>query len=74
MSTLPAANAICVPWYRVGVMWVFVGGLGAVVVGSFMLLATAITHADKVLPSTPMKPPSYFKAVKAASDAGRPTP
>ncbi len=49
------------PWYRVGVMWLFVGGLGAVVIGSFMLLATAIEHADVELHSEPMKPPSYFK-------------
>ena len=54
-----------VPWWRVGVMWLFVGGLGLVVVGSFMLLATAIRHADTVepraaaritLPSTPVTP------------------
>lgn len=41
-----------VPWWRVGVMWLFVGGLGAVVVGSFGLLATALEHADAVLPQT----------------------
>jgi len=39
-----------VPWWRVGVMWLFVGGLGAVVIGSFGLLATALEHADVVLP------------------------
>ena len=38
------------PWWRVGTMWLFVGGLGAVVVGSFMLLGTAMHHADAVLP------------------------
>ncbi|HWH81043.1 MAG TPA: hypothetical protein VNU71_02280 [Burkholderiaceae bacterium] len=72
MQSIPVGPLLPVPWYRVGVMWVFVGGLGAVVIGSFMLLATAITHADKVLPSTPMKPPSYFKA--AAADASKPAP
>lgn len=40
----------CVPWWRVGVMWLVVGGLGAVVVASFALLATAMRHADVVLP------------------------
>jgi hypothetical protein len=40
-----------VPWWRVGVMWVFfVGGLGGVVVASFALLTTAITHRDTVVP------------------------
>ncbi len=44
-------EAIDVPWWRVSVMWVFfVGGLGGVVVASFALLATAITHRDTVLP------------------------
>ena len=54
------------PWYTVGVMWLFVGGLGTVVVGSFMLLATAIKHADVELHSTPMKPASYYKAAPPA--------
>ena len=39
-----------VPWWRVGVMWLVVGGLGVVVVASFALLATALRHADVVLP------------------------
>jgi uncharacterized protein len=39
-----------VPWWRVGVMWLVVGGLGVVVVASFALLATAVRHADGVQP------------------------
>jgi uncharacterized protein len=39
-----------VPWWRVGVMWLVVGGLSVVVVASFVLLATALRHADVVLP------------------------
>ena len=39
-----------VPWWRVGVMWLVVGGLGVVVAASFALLATALQHADVVLP------------------------
>ncbi len=38
------------PWWRVGVMWLVVGGLGVVVVASFALLATAVRHADVVQP------------------------
>ena len=42
---------LAVPWWRVGVMWVFfVGGLGGVVVASFALLSTAISNRDVVLP------------------------
>jgi hypothetical protein len=37
-----------VPWYRVGVMWFVVGGLGAVVIGSFALLAAAVRNMDTV--------------------------
>ncbi len=44
-------QVIAVAWWRVSVMWVFfVGGLGGVVVASFALLFTAITHRDTVLP------------------------
>lgn len=67
MQTVRSASSPPEPWYRVGVMWLFVGGLGAVVIGSFMLLATAITHADVELHSTPMKPASYEKAAPATA-------
>lgn len=53
-SALPNEKGVLVPWWRVGVMWLFVGGLGIVVIGSFMLLATAIEHADVV--ELPIKP------------------
>lgn len=43
-----------VPWWRVGVMWLFVGGLGAVVIGSFMLMATAWRNMDTVEPQASM--------------------
>ncbi len=42
-----------VPWYQVGVMWFFAGGLGAVVLASFALLFTAVKHRDTVLPHDP---------------------
>lgn len=69
---------VLVPWWRVGVMWLFVGGLGAVVVGSFMLLATAIQHADLVespvnthvtVQNTPTSP-----ALQARNHAATPAP
>ena len=69
-----------VPWWRVGVMWLFVGGLGTVVVGSFVLLATAIRHADTVepraavritLPSTPVTPTT--PAMQARNHSATPT-
>lgn len=44
-----------VPWWRVGVMWLFVGGLGTVVIGSFVMLATAVRHADTVVPQAAVR-------------------
>lgn len=38
-----------VPWWRVGVMWFVVGGLGVVVGGSFALAFTAVSGADIVV-------------------------
>ena len=67
-----------VPWYHVGVMWLFVGGLGAVVIGSFMLMATAWRNMDMVepqaaikvaVPNTPVSP-----AMQARNHAATPRP
>ena len=44
-----------VPWWHVGVMWLFVGGLGIVVVASFALMFTAVKHADRVLPQVAVR-------------------
>lgn len=41
--------AAVVPWWRVGVMWLVVGGLGVVVAGSFALAFTAVSGADIVV-------------------------
>lgn len=46
----PSLVPPAIPWWRVGVMWLVVGGLGVVVIASFALLATAVRHADVVLP------------------------
>lgn len=49
-TNLSAAPAAVVPWWRVGVMWLVVGGLGIVVAGSFGLLGAALHGADAVVP------------------------
>ena len=51
----PVQDLAPVPWWRVGVMWLFVGGLGLVVIGSFALLATAVRHADTVEPQAAVR-------------------
>ena len=56
MQTSPATPSsqalppVPVPWWHVGVMWFFAGGLGAVVIGSFALLFTAVKYGDTVVP------------------------
>lgn len=49
-SVLPAE-----PWWRIGFMWLVVGGLGVVVAGSFALLVTAVRNPDTVLPQVAMR-------------------
>ncbi len=68
-----------VPWWRVGVMWIFfVLGLGGVVVGSFALLATAIKHADvveqPVQPHIAVQNTSSSPALQARNHAATPAP
>lgn len=58
MQSQPQSDAV-VPWWRVGVMWLVVGGLGVVVAGSFALAYTAVSGADIV--------------VTASMPTGRPT-
>lgn len=63
---LPAAP---VPWWRVGIMWLVVGGLGVVVVASFALLFTAVQHADRVLPHAGPRPAVPNTATSPAQQA-----
>lgn len=82
-TTLAPATLPTVPWWRVGVMWLFVGGLGAVVLGSFGLLSTALQHADAVLPqleaaqrAAPKTPPNTpaSPAMQARNHSATPRP
>ena len=67
-----------VPWWRVGVMWLVVGGLGVVVIASFMLLATALRHADTVVPYATVRPTAPITpnapAMQARNHAATPAP
>ena len=82
LDPLAHSPEVPVPWYHVGVMWLFVGGLGVVVIGSFMLLATAWRNMDTVepqaavpvgmhvaVPNTPVSP-----AMQARNHAATPRP
>ncbi len=55
-APLPTPPAVApVPWWRVGVMGLVVGGLGVVVAGSFGLLAAALRDGDAVVPQEPAR-------------------
>ena len=80
LSAAPGApsRVALVPWWRVGVMWLVVGGLAVVVIASFALLATALRHADTVLPqavarvATPHNPGA--PALQALNHSATPAP
>ena len=64
-----------VPWWRVGVMWLVVVGLGVVVVASFMLMATAVQHADTVVPHGAVREAQpTAAAMEARNHAATPAP
>ena len=46
---VPLQPATPLPWWRVGTMWLVVGGLAMVVAGSFALAFTAWRGADTVV-------------------------
>lgn len=46
---VPLQPSTPLPWWRVGTMWLVVGGLAVVVAGSFALAFTAWSGADTVV-------------------------
>jgi uncharacterized protein len=69
-------NSVCepaTPWWRVGMVWLVIGGPLVVVVAAFVTLALAIAHPDPVLPRE-AKPasaasPSQAPAMEARNHA-----
>lgn len=60
------------PWWRVRMMWLVIGGPLAVVVASFVTLAVALTHPDPVLGTAPPADASQVPAVQARNHAVSP--
>ena len=48
-SRSAASESAAPPWWRVGMVWLVVGGPLAVVVASFVTLAIAVAGAEEVL-------------------------
>lgn len=60
------------PWWRVPMVWLVVGGPLAVVVASFATLAIAISHPDPVLAPQAADRASELPAVQARNHAASP--
>lgn len=60
------------PWWRIKMVWLVVGGPLAVVVASFVTLAIAIVNPDPVLTAGPAAKGSDMPAVQARNHAATP--
>jgi hypothetical protein len=66
------------PWWRVGFVWLVVGGPLAVVVASLVTAVIAVSGAEEVLTETPRNPAateaSRLPAVQGRNHAATPRP
>ena len=60
------------PWWRVRMVWLVIGGPLAVVVASFLTLALAIKHPDPVLAGEPRADEAHTPALAARNHAAQP--
>jgi hypothetical protein len=60
------------PWWRIRMVWLVVGGPLAVVVASFITLAIAIGNPDPVLTTGPAARSADLPAVQARNHAATP--
>lgn len=69
----PSAQPLpALPWWRVRMLWLVIGGPLAVVVASFVTLALAITHPDPVLVAPADGDSGHVPAVTARNHAAKP--
>ena len=62
------------PWWRVPMVWLVIGGPALVVVASFATLALAILKPDPVLKASASANPAEQPAVQARNHAASPRP
>ncbi len=63
-----------VPWYRLPIVWMVIGGPAAVVVAGFATLAIAIRNPDPVLTAPPAATKAEMPAVQGRNHAATPDP
>lgn len=61
-----------VPWWRVPMVWLVLGGPFVVVVASFVTLAIALTHPDQVVDATQGSAVAEQPALQARNHAASP--
>jgi hypothetical protein len=69
LPTLPM-----LPWWRVKMVWLVIGGPLAVVVASFVTLGLAITHPDPIVTQAAPADAAHVPAVAARNHAAAPKP
>lgn len=62
-----------IPWYRLPIVWMVIGGPAAVVVASFATLALAILNPDPVLKTSQQASGAMSPAVQARNHAATPS-
>lgn len=72
MNRNPNEPLPCLPWWRVGMVWLVIGGPLVVVVASFVTLALALRHPDPVLAPSPAAAAAETPAMQARNHAATP--
>jgi hypothetical protein len=72
MSERNAAPMPTLPWWRVPMVWLVIGGPAAVVVASFVTLGMALSHPDPVLVEAAPADNAHVPAVTARNHAAKP--
>jgi hypothetical protein len=61
-----------IPWYRLPIVWMVIGGPAVVVVAGFATLAIAIAYPDPVITPTPAASKAELPAVQGRNHAATP--
>ena len=63
-----------VPWWRLPIVWMVIGGPALVVVASFATLTLALRHPDPVIQAPPAVSAAEQPAVQGRNHAATPRP
>lgn len=74
MSARNSENLPTLPWWRVKMVWLVIGGPLAVVVASFVTLGMAISHPDPIVTGAEPASAAQVPAVTARNHAASPKP